>query len=87
MSGHVREPGDLPAGIEWMTDKNGAVTLGVRRVTRDGDAALELYLPDGTYGGVVTSANAASVIQKLQTGLTFAQIVGDEHFGIDLNDL
>ena len=75
------------SNIQWLTDSLGERVVGIRRTTRTGDTGLELYLPDGRCVGVVTRDKAARLIDMLQTGTAFADIVGDARFGLDVSDL
>ena len=73
--------------MQWLTDSVGERAVGIRRTTRTGDSALELYFPDGRCVGVVTRDKAARLVDMLQTGIAFADIVGDARFGLDVSDL
>lgn len=72
---------------QWLTDREGEIAVGIRRAVVDGRPVLSLYLPDGQRVGSVTEENAGLVVEMLQTGVAFAEIVGDERFALDLSDL
>jgi len=79
------DPADS-AGITWISDAEGTVALGVKRIlARDGHA-LALVRPGGDLIRTLDRDDAARLIEKLQTGATFADIVGDSRFSLDLDE-
>ncbi|MDL9944590.1 hypothetical protein QSJ19_03115 [Gordonia sp. ABSL11-1] len=73
--------------ITWLANAKGEIALGVRRIDDDGDHALELLGADGQILALVRREDAARLVEKLQTGITFTDLVGDPSFSLDLGDL
>ncbi|MDV7102057.1 hypothetical protein R4227_18525 [Gordonia amicalis] len=72
--------------VVWIRDEEGEKALGLRRVHIDGDDALELIRPDGQLIRTIGREDATRLIEKLQTGIAFADIVSEPRFDIDLDE-
>lgn len=72
--------------VVWIRDEEGEKALGLRRVRIDGDDALELIRPDGQLIRTIGRDDAGRLIEKLETGIAFADIVSDQRFNLDLDE-
>lgn len=73
--------------IAWIPDNEGRIVIGIRKTVRNGETALELVDTVGSLVGTVTQENAARLIDMLEAGIEFSDIVGGTRFRIDLSEI